>query len=86
MTRRKLTPGEIVQSLQVIDALTEEGQPLAEAIRLVGLLPSDYLRWRLEYAGLLRTLGPLSDPPRGMIIRARPAGPGGGRRTSRLLH
>ncbi len=86
MTRRKLSPSEIVERLQVIDALTEEGQPLDDAIRLVELLPSDYLRWRFEYAGLLRTLGPLSDPPRGMIGKPRPAGPGGPRRITRLLH
>ena len=52
MIRRKLSPSEIVDRLQVIEALTEDGQPLDDAIRLVGLLPSDYLRWRLEYAGL----------------------------------
>jgi hypothetical protein len=84
MGRRKLSPSEIVERLQAIDALTQHGQPLAEALRLVGVLPSDYLRWRLEYAGLLRTLAPLSDPPQGMIRRPRPGGRS--RRTTRLLH
>ena len=81
MIRRKLSPSEIVDRLQVIEALTEDGQPLDDAIRLVGLLPSDYLRWRLEYAGLLRTLGPATDPPGGL-----PGRPGGARRATRLLH
>ena len=85
MTRRKLTPGEIVESLQVIDALTEDGQSLVEAMRLVGMLPSDYLRWRLEYAGVLRTLGPLSDAPWD-LIRKPSAGLVRLRRTNRILH
>ena len=84
MGRRKLSPSEIVERLQTIDALTQHGQPLAEALRLVGVQPSDYLRWRLEYAGLLRTLGPLSDPPQGIIRSPRLAGRA--RRTIRLLH
>ena len=85
MAKRKLTPGEIVERLQVIDALTEDGQPLVEAMRLVGMLPSEYLQWRLEYAGVLRTLGPLSDAPWDMIRRPF-AGPVRARRTNRLLH
>ena len=85
MARRKLTPGEIVERLQVIDALTEDGQSLVEAMRLLGMLPSDYLRWRLEYAGVLRTLGPLSEAPRD-LIRKLSAGPVRPRRTNRILH
>ncbi len=86
MGRRKLTPGEIVERLRVIEALADDGQPLADAIRLVGWRPSDYLRWRLEYAGLLRTLGPLSEPPHGLIRRPRLAARGRRRRTLGLLH
>jgi hypothetical protein len=85
MARRKLTPSEIVERLQVIDALTEDGQSLVDAMRLVGMLPSEYLQWRLEYAGVLRTLGPLSDASWDMIRRPS-AGPVRGRRTNRLLN
>jgi hypothetical protein len=63
MGRRKLSPGEIVERLQAIDALSEDGRPLEEAIRLGGLFPDEYERWRSEYAGVLRTLRPLAGPP-----------------------
>lgn len=59
MTKPKLSPREIVQRLQMIDALTLEGMPVAEAVRSAGVLPSEYDRWRIEYNGLCRTLGPL---------------------------
>ncbi len=59
MTKPKLSPREIVQRLQMIDALTIEGMPVAEAVRSAGVLPAEYDRWRIEYNGLCRTLGPL---------------------------
>ena len=37
MTRPKLSPREIVQRLQMIDALTADGMPVAEAIRSAGI-------------------------------------------------
>ncbi len=61
MIRRKLSPSEIVERLRVIEALTAEGQPVANALLFAGLLPAEYDHWRSEYAGLLRTLGPLAD-------------------------
>jgi putative transposase len=60
MSRRKLSPSEIVDRLQAIDALAADGRPLADAVRLAGLLPDEHERWRSEYAGLMRTLGPLA--------------------------
>ncbi len=60
MARRKLSPGEIVERLRLIDALAEDGRPIGVAIRLAGLLQVEYDQWRSEYAGLLRTLGPLA--------------------------
>jgi putative transposase len=59
MAKPKLSPREIVQRLQTIDALTVEGMPVADAIRSAGVLPAEYDRWRIEYNGLRRTLGPL---------------------------
>jgi putative transposase len=59
MAKPKLSPKEIVQRLQMIDALTAEGLPVAEAMRSAGVLEAEYDRWRLEYNGLRRTLGPL---------------------------
>ena len=43
----------------MIETLTEEGLPVAEALRSVGMQQTDYDRWRSEYSGLGRTLGPL---------------------------
>lgn len=57
--RRKLSPREIVERLQTIEALAAEGLPLAGALRLAGLNRVEYERWRVEYGGLRRTLGPL---------------------------
>jgi hypothetical protein len=59
MARPKLSPREIVQRLQMIDALTADGVPVAEAMRSAGMLKVEYDRWRIEYNGLGRTLGPL---------------------------
>ena len=59
MAKPKLSPREIVQRLQMIEALAADGVPVAEAIRSAGMPQADYDRWRLEYNGLGRTLGPL---------------------------
>ena len=59
MMRSKLSPREIVQRLQMIEALTAEGLPVAEALRSVGMRAAEYDRWRVEYNGFGRTLGPL---------------------------
>ena len=63
MAKQKLSPTEILKRLQLIDALTADGQPIADALRFAGMLPADHEKWRSEYAGLLRTLGPASAPP-----------------------
>ena len=64
MTRRKLSPSEIVERLRVIEALTADGQPIAEALLFAGMLQAEYDQWRSQYAGLIRTLGPLADAPK----------------------
>ena len=46
----------------MIDALTEDGRVRAEAIRLAGVLEAEHAEWRRDYAGLVRTLGPLAAP------------------------
>ena len=73
MARPKFSPSEIVARLQLIEALEADGQPIGDAIRFAGMLPREYDRWRSEYAGLLRTLGPLScAPPKVMKRRVDP--------------
>jgi hypothetical protein len=59
MSSVKLTPKEIVERLQIVESLIGEGRPMAEALRWAGMTEVAYDRWREEYAGLLRTLGPL---------------------------
>ena len=57
----------------MIDALAADGRPIADALRVAGVLPAEYEKWRNEYAGLLRTLGPLARPPQ-KVMKKRRAG------------
>lgn len=50
------------------------GEPIADALRVAGVLPAEYEQWRNEYAGLLRTLGPLASPPPKVMKKLRRAG------------
>jgi hypothetical protein len=75
MTRSKLSPKEIVQRLQIIETLTAEGLPVMEALRSVGMREAEYERWRVEYNGLGRTLGPLVCAPPKPVEKARRAAP-----------
>jgi hypothetical protein len=59
MLKSRLSPREIVQRLQMIETLTAEGLPVGDALRSVGMGQAQYDRWRAEYSGLKRTLGPL---------------------------
>ena len=81
MVRRKLSPSEIVERLRAIDALAADGCPIAEALWLAGVLPAEYEKWRSEYAGLLRTLGPLASAPPKVMKRSPRAG-----RPGRTVH
>jgi hypothetical protein len=71
MMRSKLSPREIVQRLQMIETLTTEGVPVAEALRSVGMREPEYDRWRVEYNGLGRTLGPLVGAAPALAKRTR---------------
>jgi hypothetical protein len=82
MARRRLAPSEIVERLQIIEALTAEGLPVGEAIRSAGVLQVEYGRWVAEYNGLLRTLGPLSGASPKLAKRRRAPSP---RRPSKAL-
>lgn len=76
MVRRKLSPSEILERLQAVEAFAADGQPMAVALRTAGVLPVEYDQWRMEYAGLLRTLGPLAAAPPRLARRSRLAGSG----------
>ena len=71
MIRSRLSPKEIVQRLQMIETLTAEGLPVTEALRVVGMREAEYDRWRIEYNGLRRTLGPLLCATPKLVKRTR---------------
>jgi hypothetical protein len=71
MMKSKLSPREIVQRLQMIETMTTEGLPVAEALRCVGMGQAEYDRWRVEYNGLGRTLGPLVGAAPALAKRTR---------------
>jgi putative transposase len=52
MARKRHTAEEIVVKLRQVDVLTAQGQPVAEAIRTIGVTEVTYYRWRNEYGGL----------------------------------
>ena len=60
MSRAHLGPADILEKLCVIDSLVSDGRPVADALRIAGVVAPEYEKWRSEYAGLLRTLGPLA--------------------------
>jgi hypothetical protein len=55
----------------MIETLTAEGLPVAEALRSVGMREAEYDRWRIEYNGLRRTLGPLLCATPKLVKRTR---------------
>ncbi len=75
MARAKPSPREIVARLQMVEALTAEGSTIAEAIRSAGMLQVEYNRWRIEYNGLARMLGPLLRASPRLVKKARRAAP-----------
>ena len=52
MARKRHRAEEIVTKLRQVDVLTAQGQPVAEAIRTIGVTEVTYYRWRQEYGGL----------------------------------
>jgi transposase-like protein len=52
MPRKRHKAEEIVAKLRQIEVLSGQGQPVAEAIRSIGVTEVTYYRWRSEYGGL----------------------------------
>ena len=71
MIRSRLSPREIVRRLQLVETLTAEGLPLVQALRSIGIREAEYERWRVEYNGLRRTLGPLLCATPKLVKRTR---------------
>jgi hypothetical protein len=58
MVRKKRSPEEIVAKLREVETLRLSGKTCAEAVRSIGVSEVTYRRWRAEFGGLIRTLGP----------------------------
>ena len=52
MPRKRHKPEEIVAKLRQVDALTSQGQSVADAIRSIGVTEGDVLSLRQEFGGL----------------------------------
>jgi transposase-like protein len=52
MPRKRHKPEEIVAKLRQVDVLVSQGQPVADAVRAIGVTEVTYYRWRQEYGGL----------------------------------
>jgi putative transposase len=50
MARKRYKPEEIVAKLRQVDVLVSQGQPMADAIRQIGVSEVTYYRWRQEWA------------------------------------
>jgi len=75
VARQELSPSGILERLRVIEALTADGRPIPDALRVAGVAPAENEKWRNEYSGLLRTLGPLASPPTKVAKESRRTGP-----------
>jgi len=51
MARKRYKPEEIVAKLRQVDVLVSQGQPMADAIRQIGVSEVTYYRWRQEFGG-----------------------------------
>jgi hypothetical protein len=74
MARERRSPEEIVAKLRQVEALRLRGKTCAEAVRSIGVSEVTYRRWRAEFGGLIRTLGPNhpSVSPITCSLRTRP--------------
>lgn len=52
MLRKRYKPEEIVAKLRQVDVLVSQGQPVAAAVRSIGVTEVTYYRWRQEFGGL----------------------------------
>ncbi len=60
--RKRHSPKDIVAKLRQVEALRSRGHTCAEAVQSIGVSEVTYRRWRAEFGGLIRTLGPNHSP------------------------
>lgn len=52
MVRKNFTPEQIINKLREAEIHINQGIPIAEASRKIGITQQTYYRWRKEYGGL----------------------------------
>ncbi len=52
MVRKNFTPERIINKLREAEIYINQGIPIAEASRKIGITQQTYYRWRKEYGGL----------------------------------
>jgi transposase-like protein len=52
MVRKTYTPEQIINKLREAEIHINQGIPIAEASRKIGITQQTYYRWRREYGGL----------------------------------
>ena len=52
MARKTYTPEQIINKLREAEIHINQGIPIAEASRKIGITQQTYYRWRKEYGGL----------------------------------
>lgn len=52
MVRKGYTPEQIIHKLREAEIHINQGVPIAEASRKIGITEQTYYRWRKEYGGL----------------------------------
>jgi len=52
MVRKIYTPEQIINKLREAEIYINQGIPIAEASRKIGITEQTYYRWRREYGGL----------------------------------
>ena len=52
MARKTYTPEQIINKLHEAEIHINEGMPIAEVSRKIGITEQTYYRWRKEYGGL----------------------------------
>ncbi|MBV8538436.1 MAG: transposase [Alphaproteobacteria bacterium] len=52
MSRRPVSPEEVVAALHKVDLAIAQGVPISKSLKSVGIASATYYRWRNEYAGM----------------------------------
>jgi len=54
MKKKNHSPEQIITKLRKVEALTTQGQTLAEAARQIDVSEQTYYRWKRQYGGMRR--------------------------------